>query len=160
MSGPSGFSPNPDEAQRAIQAVSDIDLAKVSIEEISQILEPLFMSYAIRAPKYEPGVYLFRGRILNERPANIGQLKHPPEGTAGIGRANDHGESIFYAATARSVPFFELHATRGQTIALSCWKTTDTILLNHIGFLPVLSGAHLPLEKCQIFTNSHKKHVI
>jgi hypothetical protein len=134
MSAPSSFSPDPAKVRQVIEQIDTLDLKTADIDAISEILEPLFMSYKITVPKYDPGIYLFRGRILNEKPKTVDEIKYPPRGIAKIGRANDHGESIFYAATARNVSFFELHAKEGQTIALSCWKTTNTALLNHIGF--------------------------
>jgi len=119
---------------QTILKIENADFKKLKIEDFEEYLTPLFRGYRVTAPRFEKGIYLYRGRIC-EKPQNIKEISYPPSETIkSYGRANNVGESFFYAATARAVPFFELNIKKGQYLALSRWKTTDKLLLNHIGF--------------------------
>lgn len=120
--------------EQAISKIDNADFEKLSTEDFEEHLTPLFRGYKATAPRFEKGIYLYRGRIC-EQPKNINEIAYPrAEIIKNCGRANSIGESFFYAATARAVPFFELNVKEGDHIALSRWKTTDKALVNHIGF--------------------------
>lgn len=119
---------------KAIEKIESTDLITVSIDELEELLKPLFIGYKVNVPNFDKGIYLYRGRICS-KPNNIKEVSYPhPTKIKSYGRLNNIGDSIFYGATARSVPFFELDATVGDTLALSVWKSTEKMLLNHIGF--------------------------
>lgn len=125
---------NADDIEHAILKIESADFKKLTIEDFEQYLIPLFKGYMVTAPRFEEGIYLYRG-IVCEKPKNKKDVIYPsPENIKRYGRANNIGESFFYAATARAVPFFELNVNKGDYIALSKWMTTDKLLVNHIGF--------------------------
>ena len=125
---------DPSEVQKAIRNLESMDLEKQTLVQIEEVLTPLFRGYSVEAPVFDPGVYLCRARIC-KKPARLSDLSYPPHNSVmRLGRANDVGQSVFYAATARNVPFFELDVAPGDVVALSHWKTTAPLLLNHIGF--------------------------
>ncbi len=118
----------------AIKKIESIDLQNTSIDELEELLNPLFIGYKVSAPRFETGIYLYRGRIC-DKPSNTKDVNYPlPSVITSYGRLNNISESIFYGATARGVPFFELDVDVGDRIALSVWKSTERILLNHVGF--------------------------
>ncbi|MGC9986087.1 MAG: hypothetical protein ABSF35_20980 [Polyangia bacterium] len=98
------------------------------------LLAPFLGEYKSLLPAFAPGVHLYRGRVCR-RPVRLGDISYPPlHLVRQLGRINDIGQSIFYAATTRSVPFFELSCRPDETLALAVWKTTDRMTLNHIGY--------------------------
>lgn len=81
-----------------------------------------------------PGAVLYRGRIMENRPEHVSEICAPPAELCKVGRANRQGESIFYAATARSAVPFELRVLDGQTFSIGHWKLErklPTIVLGH-----------------------------
>jgi len=120
--------------KRAIKEIKKIDLQITTIEELETLLEPLFTGYQVSAPRFNPPVYLYRARRI-ERPSKLEEVYYPkPELIKKLGRINNIGEPFFYAATARSVPFFELDVQPGEHVTVACWKTKKPLLLNHVGF--------------------------
>ena len=118
----------------AIKKIESIDLQNTSIDELEELLNPLFIGYKVSAPRFETGIYLYRGRIC-DKPSNTKDVNYPlPSVITSYGRLNNISESIFYGTTARGVPFFELGVDVGDRIALSVWKSTERMLLNHVGF--------------------------
>jgi len=124
---------DPRAVQKAIRNIEGADLGTVTISELENFLVPILRRYAINAPRYSPPLYVYRGRIC-EKPSNISEIGYPPAEFTQRGRANDIGETLFYATTARSVPFFELDVQPDCFLSLSQWKTEHHLLLNHIGF--------------------------
>lgn len=125
---------NPIKIKRAIENLENSDLQKIKISELEVLLIPLFSGYKINVPRFEAGVYLYRGRKC-EKPSSLDQVYYPkPEYIKKIGRINHIEQPFFYATAARSVPFFELDVKNGDLIAIACWKTTKQMLLNHVGF--------------------------
>ena len=125
---------NPRDVQLAIRQLEGLDPGRSSIADFESLLTPFFRGYTVVAPKYHAGVSIYRGRKC-EKPIRLGDISYPPaDAVTVLGRANDIGQSMFYGATARNVPFFELDVEPGDYIALSKWKTTEPMMLNHIGF--------------------------
>jgi hypothetical protein len=111
-----------------------MDLSSAAVAEIEAHLTPLFQGYRVLAPKIAPGTYIYRARKCN-KPVLLKDLSYPPpQSVVRRGRANDIGEAVFYGATAREVPFYEIGLKQGDFVALSCWKVTDAILVNHVGY--------------------------
>lgn len=150
------------DVERAISRIDNADFKKLTIDDFEQYLIPLFKGYKVTVPKFEEGIYLYRGRICKKKPINKKEIIYPvPEKIKRYGRANDIGESFFYATTARAVPFFELNVGKGDYVALSKWKTTDKLLVNHIGFSneckEYLKSTRL-LDEIYDFVKSTKSH--
>ncbi len=125
---------NPRDVQRAIRQLESLDPKRTSISDFESNLTALFRGYMVEAPRFDAGVCIYRARKC-EKPPRLADISYPPPETVNaLGRANDIGQSVFYGATARNVPFFELEVQPGDYVALSKWKTTSPMMLNHIGF--------------------------
>jgi hypothetical protein len=120
-------------ASRAIALIKALDLRITEIEEIKELLTPVFRGYVVEAPRFEPGIDLFRLQIC-DRPNNISRMLYPPPAITGIGRANRPGEPVLYCSTARQAPFFESKPTEGQTVVIVHWATTAPLQVNHVGY--------------------------
>lgn len=118
----------------AIDRIEAFDLKTISTIEIEEEYKSLLKGFKIVVPRYNPGIYLYRGRVCN-KPLNIKDIIYPPQSAIKcLGRANDIGQQLFYAANSRNVPFYELSANVDDHIAICTWKTKSKMVLNHIGF--------------------------
>ena len=125
---------NIQEIINAIERIEAFDLKTISIIELEEEFKSLLKGFKIVVPRYNPGIYLYRGRIC-DKPLNIKDIIYPPPSAIKcLGRANDIGQQLFYAANSRIVPFYELSANVGDYIAIGTWKTNSKMVLNHIGF--------------------------
>jgi hypothetical protein len=142
-----------------ISQIASLDLKNTKIEAIEDIIDPLFDGFQISAPIFETGLVIYRGRIC-EKPTHLSDIINPKaEFVRNYGRANDIGQSVFYAGIGMITPTSELHAQPGDTIVYSHWISTDKITLNHIGFSSevekILSGKR-DLEKIYEFVEKTK----
>jgi len=120
-------------ARSAIAAIKGLDLPGASIEEIKDLLTPLFQSYGASAPRFQPGLRLFRVRSC-EKPSSIRELSYPPAEAVGLGRVNRSGSPVLYCCTSREAPFFESRPPVAKTVAIVQWETTAPLLVNHVGY--------------------------
>jgi hypothetical protein len=152
---------DPSEIQRTIRELERTDLEAASIGELDACLTPLFRGYRTSAPRFEPGIYVYRGRKC-QKPTNLCEIFYPPShAVTTIGRANDIGESVFYGGTGKAVPLVELGVQPGDLVALSCWKTNGALILNHVGFSSApdsFKGATRKLDEVYDFVRSTRKH--
>jgi hypothetical protein len=86
-----------DAARAAITAIRRFDLEAVSIDDLKEALIPVFRGYAVSAPRFEPGLELFRARLM-AKPQHVRELLYPPAGATPMGRANREGDSVLYRA--------------------------------------------------------------
>jgi len=122
--------------QDIIEEIRRLDLKVVDIDVIKEKLKPLFVGYTLRAPIYEPGLKLYRGRVCNEKLNNIKDLTYPPAKLiTKYQRVNRPGQSVFYCCASQRVPFFECFVKTGDKFILSQWKTVSRLLVNNIGYL-------------------------
>lgn len=122
--------------QDIIEEIKRLNLEVVDIDIIKEKLKPLFVGYTLRAPIYEPGLKLFRGRVCNEKPNNIEDITYPPAKLiTKYQRVNRLGQSVFYCCGDWRVPFSECFAKIGDKFILSRWKTVSRLLVNNIGYL-------------------------
>lgn len=126
--------PSKEQILARISEIENLDLRNTSIDEINELLSLLFTGYKITTPLFEPGIELFRGIKYTEKPTNISYLTYPPKKFAKINRASRENESVFYAATTRDIPFFELNVRPGDFLVISKWITTKKIFLNNVGY--------------------------
>lgn len=133
MAGPPPFKLDLSAARSAIAAVRSLDLRSVSIEEIKDLLTPVFRGYRVSAPRFVPGVRLFRVRSC-QKPTNIRELSYPPAQVVGLGRVNRPGSPVLYCCTSREAPFFEARPPVGTTVAITRWETTASLLVNQVGY--------------------------
>ena len=122
--------------QYIIEEIRRLDLKVVDIDIIKKKLKPLFVGYTLRAPIYEPGLKLYRGRVCNEKLNNTKYITYPPAKLiTKYQRVNRPGQSVFYCCAGRRVPFFECFVKTGDKLILSQWKTVSRLLVNNIGYL-------------------------
>ena len=122
--------------QEIIEEIRKLDLEIVDIDIIKEKLKPLFVGHTLRAPIYEPGLKLYRGRVCNEKLNNIEDITYPPAKLiTKYQRVNRPGQSVFYCCAGRRVPFFECFVKTGDKFILSQWKTVSRLLVNNIGYL-------------------------
>jgi RES domain len=124
---------DPVAATTAIAAIRALDLQSATIEEILDLLTPIFRGYLVEAPRFQPGITLFRSRIC-DKPSHISALLAPPPQITKLGRVNREGKLVLYCCTSREVPFFESRPVEGQTVAIVRWITTAPLLVNHVGY--------------------------
>lgn len=118
----------------SIDKIEAFNLRTVSIKELENELKSLLRGFKIIVPKLNSGIYLYRGRIC-DKPLNLDYIIYPPSNSIKcLGRVNDIGQQLFYAANSRNVPFYELSANVGDRIALGTWKSKTRMILNHVGF--------------------------
>jgi len=127
-----------DAARAAINRISRLNLKQTSIDKLKEDLIPVFCGYTQTTWRYDPGVELFRARRV-DKPVHVCSLLYPPEGVAPLNRANRKGGSVLYCCSAREPAFFELFpsaetANAGDTLVISKWVTTASLLVNHVGF--------------------------
>ena len=124
------------QVQDIIGEIRRLNLEFVDIDVIKEKLKPLFVGYTLRAPIYEPGLKLYRGRACNEKLNNIEDITYPPAKlNTKYQRVNRPGQSVFYCCADRRVPFSECFAKTGDKFILSRWKTVSRLLVNNIGYL-------------------------
>lgn len=122
--------------QDIIEEIRRLNPEVVDIDIIKEKLKPLFVGYTSRAPVYEPGLKIYRGRVCNEKPNNIEDITYPPAKLiTKYQRVNRPGQSVFYCCAGRHVPFFECFVKTGDKFIFSQWKTVSRLLVNNIGYL-------------------------
>lgn len=122
------------EIDQVISTIELVDLTGASIEEIKEILRPLFTGYTQNTPMLSTGLDLYRGVMYNTKPDNISFLSYPPKELAKENRASRKNHPFFYSATSREVPIFELGLAEGDTFVVSRWRTKKELLVNNIGY--------------------------
>ncbi len=120
-------------ARSAIETIRTLDLNGTSIDEIKELLTPIFRGYVVKAPCFNLGLPLYSGR-LGDKSANISELSYPPARLTPIGLANRPKEPVLYCCTAREAVFFELQPKVGDTVALAHWVTTAPLMVNYVGY--------------------------
>ncbi|MEP7234464.1 MAG: RES family NAD+ phosphorylase [Ignavibacteriota bacterium] len=122
-------------AKAAIKNIENLDLGSTTIDEINELLKPIFGGYSLVVPRFQPGHRLFRSRILDHKPLHLHELVRPPTNPSlKEQRVNRHGQSVFYGSTNPSVTIVEVHPKQGDFLAISLWKTTKVLTVNHVGY--------------------------
>jgi len=124
---------DPIAAAAAMKAIRALRLEHNIIEQILELLTPIFRGYAVEAPRFDPGITLFRSRICG-KPTNIKDLWAPPPHITPLGRVNRERSPVLYCCTSREVPFFESQPKEGETVAIGRWITIGPLLVNHVGY--------------------------
>lgn len=57
------YDSDPSAVQTALNVVGELDLRVTSIEEILELLTPVFRGFIVEAPRFKPGVDLFRAHV-------------------------------------------------------------------------------------------------
>lgn len=118
----------------------DNNLRSLEIDEIKKRLESIMIGYAIQSPVFDPGVFVYRARLVAptfNKAAGItrADLIYPPANAARLGRLNRAGQSVFYCSTQKESVFFEVSDLKaGDEIVLTFWKTTEKMFVHNIGY--------------------------
>jgi hypothetical protein len=135
--GPKAIRPTPlDELRNRIALVRCTDLRTVSVEDLVELLKPVFKGWIVRAPVFPPGTSIFRGRRLSTRPRTLAEVSYPAPKATPQGRANRRGSPVFYGSAGREPIYFELALGAGDRVAIVQHKTTAKLLANRIGYTP------------------------
>jgi hypothetical protein len=124
---------NIEATKTAISKIKALDLRFTTIEKIKELLTDVLYGHTVSAPRFETGVNLFRLQI-RDKPTHVSGLSYPPPHLTPLGRVNRPGSPVFYCCTSREATFFEIKPTKGQTVVISQWITTGTMMVNHIGY--------------------------
>lgn len=121
------------ELESALAAWAASDLDSLDIDATAEMLMPLLEGVRMRIPRIQSDLRLFRARL--DAPVRTpADLSYPPPALARLGRLNREGAPMFYCSAARSAVFFELEPLAGQSLLVSRWRTTQPILLSHVGY--------------------------
>ena len=127
--------PSSEEVLSAISKVRTADLAATQIDDLKAVLGPIMKGLTISTPVLGPGKSLYRGRIMDKRPAAISELSYPPPSLSRTyQRANRPGQPLFYASTAFPSVLIELNPSSGSCVAISKWMTTAKLVVNNAGY--------------------------
>lgn len=74
---------NRENISKAISEIEKIDLKKVDILQIERLLTPLFAGFTVNAPVFSPPLDIYRGRICNDKPDCLSQIRQPPSQKSG-----------------------------------------------------------------------------
>jgi hypothetical protein len=109
------------------------DLSSWSIDELVQEIGPMTKGLKTKAPRFDSGLMIFRGRPGGRR-NHLREIGYPAPEKALLGRANREGSPVFYGSTHRSPVFFEVDNQVGDEILVSWWRTISPLLVNHLGY--------------------------
>jgi hypothetical protein len=124
-----GFEVKPiDEIRALIAQIRDTDLRTVTVDQLVELLTPIYAGWIVRAPVFDPGLSVFRGRKLDRRPKMLAEVGYPPPEVTIQGRANRRGSPMFYGSAAREPIYFELGLSVGDHMAIVQYKTTAKLL--------------------------------
>jgi hypothetical protein len=123
-----------DELKGRITLIRDTNLRTTTVDELIDLLVPLYKGWTVRAPIFPSGSSIFRGRKLDERPERLSDVGSPPPEFAPQGRANRPRSPVFYGTSTREPIYFELGVSAGDRLAIIHHKTTADLLVNRIGY--------------------------
>jgi len=124
---------NIEATKTAISKIRELDLRLTTIEKIKELLITVLYGYTVSAPRFPPGINLFR-LIIRDKPSHMSGLSYPPPQLTPLGRVNRPGSPVFYCCTSKEATFFEIQPTKGQTVVISQWITTAPMMVNHVGY--------------------------
>lgn len=124
---------NKEEVTAATKSIKQLDLQVVSVDEIKELLDPLFTGLIRGVPNFQPGMALFSGYI-SPKPLEIAVDTALAAASSKEGRANRDGVQMLYCGTSRQAAIFELEPEVGDTVVIVHWITVAPLLVNHVGY--------------------------
>jgi hypothetical protein len=132
----------PEEMQRAIAQLKSMQGKNAGIDDLKAALQPIFTGWQITAPVFDPGMKLYRGRVLSgDVWDNLADLSYPPSDIAKAGRANREAQPLFYCSVAREPVFFETHVSVGDKLAVVHYETVTPLALMSLGYTAAVAEA-------------------
>lgn len=121
--------------QEIIKKLKSIDLKDADINIIKKQISTITVTHKKKTPKLYAGQKFFRGVKWPAKTLNVNQLSYPPVNLVNTfhrcGRVN---HPLFYCSNAMEAVFYELNCSKGDTISLSEWESTQELLVNHVGY--------------------------
>ena len=117
-----------------IKELKIIESNKYTIDELKEKLGGLINGYQISINPIHLGTTLYRGITYESKPTNFSFLGCPPPNFAKMNRASREGISMFYCASDKKIPLFELKAETNLKLVISKWSTQKEMFFNHIGY--------------------------
>jgi RES domain-containing protein len=125
----------------AIRRAHELDAAGASIDELKDALVRMFVGWRKFEPVFDPGIHLFRGRVLGDKPHDhISALSYPPAAVTPPGRANRANTPVLYTCVHREAVLFELGAAVGDRVAIVHYETTSPLTVMSIGFTETVAA--------------------
>ena len=104
-------------------------------DELRDKIRLIHDGFEIRAPILPAGTIFYRAIKVYERPTHKSRVSYPPADAAkGSGRLNKAGEMMFYGAFSLFTCLHECGWQIGEFFAVSGWRTTAQMTLNHLGY--------------------------
>jgi|GEM_PF-2399175 len=137
---------SPEDAEKCIEKIKNIDLKTTSVDLIKEMLVPLWLGFSLDVPILRPGELFHRGVILKpeeKRPDIIGRVSYAePKYVTKYGRVNREGEPRFYASNSRATTLYEIGASPGQYIVISRWSLKESLIAVNIGYIQEVFNCH------------------
>jgi hypothetical protein len=113
------------------------EIQRKDIDTLKRHLRHKIGGYIVASTPMRTDNVLFRGVKCEVRPEAVSRISYPPARfVTENGRLNRVANPIFYASKAAPSVFFEIHAAKGDTIALSRWKVTEQLWMHNLGYHP------------------------
>lgn len=122
------------EIKKRIKEIENLDLSTVSIDDIKELLSPIFKGYASLNPVFAAGFRLYRGVTYDQKPKFPSNISYPPKQYAAMNRASRLGHQCFYCSNDITPILFELQPKVGDTIAIGEWISIENLNLNRVGY--------------------------
>jgi hypothetical protein len=124
------------------------NLTALSVEQVQQRVALLINQIPLRYYQWQlTGVYRARIHLSGQRFDNARDLWYPPASVVRMGRLNDAGQPVFYAANTPHTAMFELRPEVGQVHTVLLARTRDGPATMHGPFLGVTRSVSADVEK-------------
>ena len=129
-----GYLPD-NEIKKKLKEIKRTDLRTVDFESLKMSIMRLSKGLTVEAPKYNPGLTLYRGRSINRRPVKVRDLGPPPPHlVSDFGRVNRPKQSMFYLNSSRNAVFFELRLNAADYLVMGHWEVIEKLLMFPVGY--------------------------
>jgi len=117
-----------------IQTIEAAHARGQSIDELTSLLEPVFLGYQIRAPRCNVGQLLYRAIRVSGRPNHRSEVWYPPVECTRNNRASRKGDRLLYCSADQLSALHESGANSGMWFAVAHILVEQKLTLAHIGF--------------------------
>ena len=132
-------------------AVLEADFTSLTYTDLHDRLTRMHYGFELDMPHYYPGAKIFRAVRVKSKPLYKACVSYPPpDRVTKDGRLNRAREVMFYGSVDRyDSCLYECRCAVGDIFAVSVWKTTKTLTLNHLGYSPeamptIGANGHMP----------------
>lgn len=147
------------EATNFIDKLSVLDLSKISIHELTDLIDSIFHTIPITFGEIEKGTILYRARINRDKKHfdKVSKIGLPPVDPDGdFGRANLPGERVFYSSDTPKLACtevlkdkkFSLNPSMEMAIVtVSYWEVTQNLNVATLFYSPVVAQFRADIAK-------------